>query len=221
MKLLIKFPTRNRKNKFLTTLRKYQLFLSGKNNVHFLITMDENDTEMNDPFVKDILNSYSNVSYYYGDSKSKIEAVNKDIEKIQEWDIVVLASDDMIPQVKEYDDIIIENMKKYYPDTDGILFFNDGFKKNELNTLCILGKKYYDRFGYIYNPGYRSVYCDNEFTEVGNLLGRQTYIDHVIIKHEHPDWGYGQRDQIHSSNFQNLSHDQSFYNQRKHLNFGL
>jgi len=219
MKLLIKFPTRARKNKFLVTLRKYYTFLSKKHDVHFLISMDEDDVEMNNDFVREVLNTYENLTYYYGNSKTKVEAINVDLDKHTDWDIVVLASDDMIPQLKGYDDVIIENMKSNFPDTDGILFFNDGFKKNELNTLCILGKKYYDRFGYIYQPDYKSVWCDNEFMEVGNLLGKQVYIDNVIIKHEHPDWGYGKRDFIHTTNLNNLSHDESLYRRRKENNF--
>ena len=106
----------------------------------------------------------------------------------------------MIPVVKGYDTIIKNNMSKLYPDTDGVLWFNDGYQGNKLNTLCILGKKYYDRFGYIYNPEYISVWSDNEFMDVGNILGKQTYFDEVIIQHQHPDWGFGERDMVHTNN---------------------
>jgi len=221
MKLLIKFPTRNRKTKFLTTLRKYYNFLSKKNNVTFLITIDEDDLEMNNDFVKEILNTYDNLIYFYGDSKTKIEAVNKDLDKIKDWDIVLLASDDMIPVAKGYDDIIINEMKTNFPDTDGVLWFNDGYQGNKLNTLSILGKKYFERFGYIYYPEYKSVWCDNEFMSVANILGKQKYFDNIIIKHEHPDWGFGNRDQIHNINFKNESSDKLVFNKRTSTNFDL
>jgi len=183
--------------------------------------MDYDDPHMNTDFVKDILNSYGNLKYMYGNSISKIHAVNRDMDLIEDWDILLLASDDMIPQKKGYDSIIIEKMNEFYPDTDGVLFFNDGFKNNELNTLSILGRKYYERFGYIYYPEYKSVWADNEFMNVANLLSKQTYIDEIIIKHEHPDWGYGQRDEIHSQNFNNESHDRNLYERRRLRNFGL
>lgn len=221
MKLLIKFPTRDRKNKFLLTLKKYYNFLSKKNDVHFLITMDEDDSEMNNDDIKEILNSYENLTYYYGNSKTKIEAINKDLEKITNWDIVLLASDDMIPIVKGYDEIIINKMKNYYSDTDGVLWFNDGYQGNKLNTLCILGKKYYERFGYIYNPEYKSVWSDNEFMSVANILNKQQYFDDIIIKHEHPDYGFGNRDKIHMTNIKNESLDRETFNKRKLNNFGL
>jgi hypothetical protein len=92
----------------------------------------------------------------------------------------------MTPIVKGYDNIIRNNMKTHYPDTDGVLWFNDGYQGQNLNTLCILGRKYYQRFGYIYCPEYKSLWCDNEFMDQANLLGRQIYFHETIIKHEHP-----------------------------------
>ena len=44
----------------------------------------------------------------------------------------------------------------------------------------------YETFNYIYYPGYKSFFCDNEFMKVAYKLNRQTYIHDVIIKHEHP-----------------------------------
>jgi hypothetical protein len=127
----------------------------------------------------------------------------------------------MIPKVKGYDDIIRNKMTKHYSDCDGVLWFNDGYQKNKLNTLCILGKKYYKRFNYVYNPEYKSVWCDNEFMEVANILEKQTYFDEVIIKHEHPDWGFGNMDTIHVSNIQNELSDKMTFHSRKQKNFYL
>jgi len=221
MKLLIKFPTRNRKNKFFKVLKQYQNLCEDFDNTFFLITLDNDDETMKPSEVSDIFGTFKNIKVVYGNSDSKIHAINRDIELVDEWDIVLLASDDMTPKVKGYDNIIRNRMKEYYPDTDGILWFNDGHQGNQLNTLSILGKKYYDRFGYIYQPEYKSVWSDNEFMLVGNLLGKQTYMDEVIIEHEHPDWGYGNRDIIHQINSQNESHDRNLFVSRKNNNFYL
>ena len=221
MKLLIKFPTRNRKNKFFKVLRQYQNLCEDLDNTYFLITLDNDDESMNSSDVEDIFNTFKNVKVIYGTSNSKIHAVNRDIELVNDWDIVLLASDDMTPKVKGYDNIIRNKMKEFYSDTDGILWFNDGHMGNKLNTLCILGKKYYDRFGYIYHPEYKSVWSDNEFMLVGNLLGKQTYFEQVIIEHEHPDWGYGSRDEIHQNNSKNENQDKLLFTKRKDNNFYL
>lgn len=221
MKILVKFPTRGRREKFFSTLDIYQKNLSDTGDVNFLITLDEDDPDMNQYSVINRLSSYKNLTYVLGYSSSKVDAVNRDMSTIEDWDIVLLASDDMIPKYKGYDEIIVHHMTELYPDTDGILFFNDGFQKNKINTLSIMGRKYYDRFNYIYFPEYRSAWCDNEFTTVGNILGKQTYIDKVIIQHEHPDWGYGKHDIIHKNNYRDYNYDKNLYYSRKKINFGL
>lgn len=222
MKLLIKFPTRGRKNKFFSTLDKYYEYCKNIDNMDFLISLDEDDNEMNNTEVLKKLSNYKNIKVVIGLSKSKIDAVNRDLNNYNKhWDVVLLASDDMIPTIKGYDDIIRDNMMFNYPDTDGILFFNDGFQGNKLNTLCILGKKYYERFNYIYHPDYKSCWSDNEFMVVGNILKRQSYIDQVIIRHEHPDWGYGNIDYVHNNNIKDWHHDNNVYKIRESNNFYL
>jgi hypothetical protein len=219
MKILIKFPTRNRKDKFFEVLQKYYDFATDLSKIEFLITLDFDDDSMNNQEVIDKLKSYENLRFVFGKSNNKIHAVNRDIE-LGDWDIILLASDDMIPIEKGYDEQIRFNMTINYPNTDGILWFNDGNRK-DLNTLCILGKKYYERFGYIYHPDYKSLWADNEFMTVGNLLKKQIFIDKVIIHHQHPDWGYGGRDIIHSLNSNHDREDRMVFQRRQKINFEL
>jgi hypothetical protein len=206
MKLLIKFPSRGRPGKFMRVFNMYRNMLSGKRDVSFLLSFDEDDATMNNVGMKNWLKSLGQNSHiYFGNSKTKIQACNADMNKAPNFDIVLLASDDMIPIEEGYDDIICSDMETYFPDTDGVLWYNDGLVGQRLNTLSILGKKYFDRFGYIYNPEYESVFCDNEFMEVSLLLDKCKYIDKTIIKHE---WvGFAEpQDPIHVRN-----NDMSYY----------
>ena len=219
MNLLIKFPTRVRSRKFLKVLSAYVRLLDDKT-TRIIVSCDDDDVSMKEPFVTEVISQYDNVEVQVNNNSSKIEAINHNMENL-DFDIVLLASDDMVPQIKGFDTIIKEKMLSNYPDTDGVLWFNDGYKGNQLNTLCILGKKYYDRFGYIYNPKYKSVWCDNEFMDVSKHLNKVTYFDKVIIRHEHPDWGFGSNDSIHMSNIKHESSDRMTYERRKQDNFGL
>jgi hypothetical protein len=219
MKLLIKFPTRGRPEKFFEVLDMYYSFLSDIDRTIFQITIDEDDTLMNNNNVIDKLKNYKNLFYNIGISKTKIHAVNRDII-VGDWDILLLASDDMIPIKNGYDDIIRKYMIDKYPDTDGVLWFNDGNRK-DLNTLSILGSKYYQRFNYIYNPNYKSLWADNEFMTVADILNKQTFYDEVIIHHQHPDWGYGGKDNVHTLNNINDAYDRNVFLLRQKNNFYL
>jgi glycosyltransferase involved in cell wall biosynthesis len=155
---------------------------------------------------------------FFSENKSKVQAVNADMNRIHhEWDIVVLVSDDMIPQIKGYDDVIRNMMAARFPDTNGILWFNDGFQKDNLNTLSILGRRMYDSFGYIYHPAYKSLFCDTEFTDLcrASLKDMCLYVDYPIIRHEHPGNGLSASDDLYVKNQLHWNEDMLTYISRK------
>jgi hypothetical protein len=222
LRLLIKFPTRGRPEKFLEVLNKYIDMLEDKENYQIIVSCDTDDLTMNNEEMINKLKSYKNLNCYFSNNINKIAAVNGNISGTNHFDIILLASDDMIPEVKGFDTIIRENMRKYFPDMDGVLWFNDGYQAKMLNTLCILGRKYYERFNYIYHPEYKSLWCDNEFTHVANMLKKQTYIDQIIIRHEHPESNKSlEEDELYLKNLKYNSIDFKTYEKRKKENFGL
>lgn len=212
MKLLIKFPTRGRPHKSVETLKKYINLATNIDNIKIIVSIDDDDKYVNEEMFK--IHEY--VEVIRGPSLGKIGAINRDMPDPSTFDIVLLASDDMIPIVKGYDDIIRSKMKEHFPDTDGVLWFNDGYAGFKLNTLVICGSKYYSRFGYLYCPEYKSLWCDNEFMDVSNRLGRQIYFDQVIIKHEHPANTRMVKDDIlYKLNYKYYISDKEIYERRK------
>lgn len=229
MKIVVKFPTRNRPEKFMGVLDRYIGMLSSMHEVHFVISYDYDDPSMNNDNMMsyfDRMRSYhpGRIHAFCGKSNSKISAVNADLGMVRALNphIILLASDDMIPIVGGYDDVICHHMYKHFPDTDGVLHFNDGFSGvDRLITLSILGMRYFNRFGYIYHPAYKSVFPDNEFTNVARMLNRVVYIDHVIIQHQ---WtGHFTPDGLHSRNESQdmYNHDGPIYVERTKNNYGL
>ena len=78
MKLLIKFPTRNRPTKFLKVLETYIRNLDDKE-TKIIVSCDSDDTTMTDPFIKEVLEQYPNVTLCYGDNNSKIARSGEDV----------------------------------------------------------------------------------------------------------------------------------------------
>ena len=223
MRILLKCPTRSRPQKVMETLRKYMKYANHPELIGVCVSADSDDTTMTRSLVADeiktILKPAAYSKVFFGNSKSKIEAVNADMEKVTyPWDIVVLVSDDMIPQIKGYDDTIRNYMFAKFPDTDGILWFNDGAQTNKLNTLTIMGRKMYESFGYIYNPLYKSLFCDTEFTDLcnGALKEKCHYVDYCIIQHQHPGTGFkNQHDALYDINQRFWTTDMMTYINRK------
>ena len=223
-RILIQFPTRQRPEKFIQVAKKYIDLLSDKDNWIMNISCDEDDFTMNNvPMIKRIfkLATEDKVVLNFNANKNKIQAVNANISDF-DFDIVLLASDDMIPKERGYDNIIRKHFETYFPDFDGVVHYDDGYQHDKLNTLSILGKSYFDKFGYIYHPSYISLWADNEFDEISRTLGKHRYIEQVIIKHEHPGTNMNViNDDLYIKNNAFELADRTNYNQRKAMNFNL
>jgi len=219
MKILFKYPSMWRPNWFMQTLEKYHSMLSGKNQCRFLITLNTDDKTMNNPKMKSFMDKYPNLIYKYGNHKTKIEAINADM-KDEDFDILFLISDDMIPQISGFDLIISEDMKKHFPNLDGALHYDVGGPNSNKKGysgciyLSIMGKKLYDWFGYIYNPIYKSFGCDNEFRDVVYKIKKVVHIPRRIIEHEWKGAG-NTRDGLYARNLELAKGDGPLYSKRK------
>jgi hypothetical protein len=185
-RLLIKFPTRSRPEKFQRVLTRYRDFLSGRHDVQFVITCDVIDPRMNNRRIRRWLADFARtvpLSVHYGWSWTKIQAVNADLAG-RRADALLVASDDMNPQVEGYDDRIFARLAERFPDFRGALKFDDGFRKDDLMTYPVLGWPLYEAFGYIYHPKYWSVYCDNEQTESCQALNCLAVVPEMLFRHE-------------------------------------
>jgi len=217
MKFLFKYPTRGRPAWFKKTLDTYYFMLSGKHDYEFVISLDEDDVLMNNQAMIDFMKSKPNLDFHFGLHSSKIEAVNDDMVG-RVFDILFLISDDMIPKKNNFDDIIASDMKKYFPDMDGALHYDDGCcGRDQTITLSIMGSKLYEKLGYIYHPDYKSFYCDNEFTDVVRKMGKYIYLPTVLVKHEWGGWGSG--DAIYKRNTTLGKGDEQVYRRRKENGF--
>lgn len=229
MRILLKCPTRSRPQKAMLTLSRYIETCSHPELLGVAVSCDVDDTSMTKNLVQEELHrvlrraAWHNI--FFSNNTSKISACNANMSEIPwEWQIIVLVSDDMIPQINGWDDVIRNYMTARYPDTNGILWFNDGFQGDKLNTLSIYGRKMYDELGYLYYPEYKSLFCDTELTDRcrGDLASRTTYIPYCIIRHEHPGTGYAQNmDALYMTNQKHWNHDMYVYIRRKTYRYDM
>lgn len=216
MKILLKFPSRGRPQQFLTTLRGWLDFAAQPDKLAVLVSYDADDTTMTPNVIAQAEAMHPAVVCVKGNSKNKIAACNADLnEYAGDWDVVLLVSDDMWCVRKGWDDMIRSGMTKYFPDTDGALWFFDGAQR-KINTLECVGRARYDKFRYLYHPSYFSFWSDNETTDIGLRDKKLVMIEQSIAHHQHPSWlGGMKKDATYVRNNPYWKQDEANYHKRK------
>jgi hypothetical protein len=214
--ILFKLATRSRPQKAKKAIENI-IMLCNSMNYTILVSIDEDDESMFGFSYPD-----DNVFISRGTSKNKIDAINRDMDIFEGWDILINTSDDMVFEIKGFDNIIRQDFKGNF---DQVIHYSDGYQKGNLMTMSIMGVNYYKRFGYIYHPDYVSLWCDMEATEVAKMLSKYEYKgdQKVLFTHRHPAWGLSEFDaQYQKTEAQNVNQkDYETYLKRKSKLFNL
>ena len=188
--ILYKLATRSRPQRFAETLKSI-IDNSSDDNYLILVSIDDDDESMQQ-YIDDkelgLGYPHQNCVVVSGKSKNKIDAINRDIERVVrdwniQWDILVNISDDMLITSPQFDSVV---RSSFVTSKDLFLHLPDGFVNEILPTMSIMGKAYYDRYGYIYHPSYKSVYCDNEAMDVAKMFNKYLYVNLKLFTHNHP-----------------------------------
>jgi hypothetical protein len=127
--------------------------------------------------------------------------INYNLDNL-DWDIVI----PIFRPIVTFTGFEVEIKKIYeekFPKLDGVLQLNDGIK-NMFNIFPVIGKNYYQKFGYIYNPNYKKTKFETEFHEIMKLTNKSFFVEKVYFK------------------LLNIkSDDDNIYELRKKFNFGL
>ena len=223
MNLLYKLTTRSRPQKALATIKSIADNISKENYHSLLVSVDDDDESCGGEFPKSCLNVSDKFNPQWvksGKSENKINAINRDVDfwRMYHWDCIINVSDDVIFTKKDFD---IDIAEAFAGDYDKCLHFPDGYQSH-LITVSVLGRKYYDRFGYIYHPDYKSLYCDDEQTQVAMMLGKHQYVDKNIFEHRHPAWGKAEMDaQYVRTQAFDAEDKKTFFRRKFELNFDL
>lgn len=230
--ILVKWPTFKRRQWFMRTFDLWMQWASKSKNIkiHFLITMQDNDSESNCIQMKNFLDKKNNqnqnitISWYYGVYRSKIAAINAQMNNAPDFNIVIVGSDDMQPQISNWDKHIINSVSLVFPGfSAGLLHTSDGIANQRCCTLTIMTKNLYNYYGYLYYPKYLSVFCDNQLTQTAqkifiNNKKCYTYLKKCIFRHK---WqGNTKKDDVvYKKNQKDWNHDKKVYQYRKKLGF--
>lgn len=217
MTICYSFASRSRPDRFFETLDNITQMSAQQD--HFIVAkLDTDDLTMNNDAIKARIESYPGVMVRWGTSKSKIHAINRDLNDLPPWDVMVCASDDMRFRTHGFDNIIRCVMPN---DLDAFIHLQDDYAKERVATVSILGRKYYERDNAIYNEAYYSMWCDDEETEKAKIRGKHILVPGIHIEHLHyTNNAKAKKDELYWRN-DTYNADKKIFEQRKAMNFGL
>lgn len=122
MKLFFNFPSRSRPDKCLSCLSNITSLISS-DNYEIIVTADIDDNSMCNDIMRDKINAFPNTRVIYGTSKSKVDAINKNVGLADSPQIILVHSDDMFFLKKGFDNDIIN---AFLDGFRGLLHLPDG-----------------------------------------------------------------------------------------------
>lgn len=208
-RLLVRMPTRSRPAQAVEVLAKYKSMAGMPIIMEVVIDYD-------DPSItSEVLYRFHQLGCIitYGAHKSKIEACNGG--RVNEWDILVLASDDMHVVQENWAVRICELFEEHWPLYEGCLHLDDGYAHDRVATISIMGKRWYRQVGeVVYHSSYKSLFSDDDHTEFARKMNRIVYVPEVLIEHRHPAAGKGEHDPLYSVNDKHYFADKETYEAR-------
>lgn len=217
MTICYSFASRSRPERFFETLDNIAQ-MSASTDYFIVAKLDNDDGHMNNGCVKQRLaDNYPNVIVKWGMSKSKIHAINRDLDNLPPWSIMICLSDDMRFRTPGFDNIIRPHMPA---NLDGFLHMYDDYAKDRVCTVSILGRKYYERDGYIYHPDYYSMWCDDEAHAVAVARGCYIPIPGEIEHLHYTNDRKAVKDELYWRN-DTYNKDKEVFEQRKARGFDL
>lgn len=211
-KIQFVYPTRGRKARFFEGLDSIVNNLYDKENYHIQVVADVDDADMSSRETFDRIKTYPNTDVLYGISKSKVSAVNRDLKLLKPFDIICCHSDDMRWTFYGFDQILRQQFED--GNYDKLIHVPDTDAKQFLATYYIAGKDYFNRFGFIYDPRFKSLFCDNLVMDIAQKLGKYQFVDCPgMLFHEHPSYGHTQFDEQYKEQQALWGEDETLYNE--------
>lgn len=204
--------TRGRPQKSFDTIRKWMMN-AGMPGVELIVSTDQDD-----PTLQQYIDGYQNLRFPFTflnlPNKSSVQAINA-AAKVSRETIIMSVSDDQEPSAQW-----AVRLLHYTKDrADFVMKTKDGIQPIMI-TLPIMDRKYYERDGYIYYPGYQHLFADQELTDVAHIR-KKVLTKNIYFGHRHYSRTGAAADETYRKNEATYQQGKQLYLQRKKIKFGL
>jgi hypothetical protein len=170
-------PSRGRPEQAQAALQIWQDWANAE--TRHVLSLDSDD-----PKLAEYQDLFADSEILVNDNQTMVEALNRCLPCLSADDALITLFDDMTPSPQwgsQFAAMI---------QPDKLLQINCGVA---LQTVCAGAASVFMRWGYIYYPGYVSMYADNDYQEHGQREGLFIQSD-IEIEHHHPAHGTGTED---------------------------
>ena len=206
-------PSRSRPQKSFETSREW--IQKAGCEVELIVSIDEND-----PALQGYFDRYEGlVNFLINDNKSVVEATNR-AAKISKGNILVYLSDDF----KCPDDWGNLVLKEFEGENRPCLIkVDDCLQRFDVPvlTIPIMNRALYERLGYFWHPGYKSMFVDEDLYWTARKLGALKNCEHLKFPHEHCSIGACENDETYQRSAANWDTGKAFFAKRKQAGFPL
>lgn len=239
LKILLKIPTRGRG---LDHLIQWGDNADDPQNIELIVSVDNDEINKVDMWFMDYnwKCPFPAPNLYSAPRVNKIHAFNRDIDKaVTDWDILVVGQDDLkvfpgwdtmirnafadgdLYRAKWFDtepDELYQN-KKQFPHLYKIEKGSIHFFKRQICMHPVMGRKLYEKIGFVFNPVYTAFSCDNEYTAVLRRSSLIDWISETPYKHIHPSYFNGAGDTVYTEANLHFRKDSSIFTERRIKHF--
>lgn len=192
--------------------------------VELIVSVDESDR------YNDYINTYSRNWFLdpngvqrkqiiVNKNTSVVDATNH-ASKESKGDILVYLSDDF----KCFDNWGLAVLKEFEGENRPLLIkVDDCLQKFDVPvlTIPIMNRALYERLGYFWHPGYKSMFVDEDLYWTARKLGALKNCEHLKFKHEHPANGKAPDDETYRRSAANWDQGKEFFKQRRAQGFPI
>ena len=189
--------------------------MSPYNELEYILSLDVKDADKYRKVFIELMGQMG-MRACIGANRNVVDAMNR-AANLATGDILIYVSDDF-ESFSNWDLALQEAVTG----DDWFLMVDDGIQKN-VATLLIVSRKYYRRFGYLYYPEYKSMWGDNDATEVAKCLGKYQEAFHLLFKHNHHSIGGIGADgtTARHENSETWSHGENLFREREARGFDI
>lgn len=204
-------PSRGRAQKSFNNSRKWMELTNVP--IQLIVSVDKDD-----PQLKEYMRLYNN-NCLVGANSSVVEATNR-AAAISKGEILLYLSDDF-DCFPEWGEALVKEFEKYTGPT--LIKVDDCLQLFPIRvlTIPIMNRQCYDKLGYFFHPGYKSMFCDEHLYYRSEKIGALKMAPHIKFEHKHVSVGKADNDEIYDRSAMNWNQGKALMEVHRRSGFAV